>query len=132
MRRRKIKDIEVKQYSVSNPQVIIERYALLFYEKELDTISLAYQEADAHKVYLTLEPDQIACMRLGESNTYCHFKLHEVTSLIKESEYGNHHLLCQTKELLVDEATYKVVYDLYFEADYVDTITMQWEVGNEN
>ena len=131
MRKRKIKDIDVTQASLSDPALKTQTYPLLFYEKDGDGMHLAYQEDEEHQVFVSVDAHQIACMRLGPSNTYCHFKMNERTVMLKESDYGDYYLMSECRELVVEPGYYKVVYDLYLEAEAIDTITMIWEVNNE-
>src|SRR5690554_578238 len=130
MRKRKVNDVRVIQASKSNPQKNEQVVSLLFYEQVFDTISFAYIEDEAHKVYITASNDKIACMRIGESNTFCSFVLDESTPLIKDSEYGVHTFVSKTKQLSNEAGLFHVEYDLFMQDECVDTITMTWEIEN--
>jgi len=67
-------------------------------------------------------------MRIGESNTFCRFVANAKTRLIKDSDMGMHLFDTYTKEILYDEDTITIHYDLMIENEIIDTISMIWEI----
>lgn len=130
MNKRKVNDVRVIQYSKNNPQANEQIISLIFYEEILDTISFAYKEDENYRMYVTASKDQLACMRIGESNTFCRFIKDASTPLIKDSEFGSHLFVSQSKTVTIEDGLFHVEYDLYTQDEYVDTFLMTWEIEN--
>ena|SRR5690554_6798589 len=128
MRRKKPSTVKVIQYSSSQPQVIESTYALLFLEQVMDTFSFSYVDNDNHKTYITVYEDEVGCMRIGESNTFCRFSKNKKTLLIKDTDVSTHVLVVDNKNVETNVNYIKVEYDLTMDDARLDTITMSWEI----
>ncbi len=130
MKKRKVNDVRVIQYSKSNPQKNEQVVTLVFYEEIFDTISFAYNDNLNHRVYVTASENQLAIMRTGDSNTFCRFVEEESTPLIKDSEFGTHLFVSKTKKIINENGIFHVEYDLFMQKECVDSIVMTWEIEN--
>lgn len=130
MKKRKVNDVRVIQYSKSNPEKNEQMFALVFYEKIFDTISFAYNEDGNHRVYVTGSENQLAIMRTGDSNTFCRFVEEENTPLIKDSEFGTHLFVSKTNKIINENGIFHVEYDLFMLEECVDSFVMTWEIEN--
>lgn len=130
MKKRKVNDVRVIQYSKSNPQKNEQTIALVFFEKIFDTISFAYDEDSNHRVYVTSSENQLAIMRTGDSNTFCRFVEEINTPLIKDSEFGTHLFVSKTNKMINENGKFHVEYDLFMQEELVDSFVMTWEIEN--
>ncbi len=101
---------------------------VIYHEDYNDTITFLYNDTDNHRVYVVANKNQLSCMRIGESNTFCQFIEGFATTLVKDSELGTHILTTKALKVIKDDDKFQVVYDLFLENDYLDTITMSWEI----
>jgi uncharacterized beta-barrel protein YwiB (DUF1934 family) len=128
MKKKKASGIIVTQTSQSTNQTSEIRSFIQYYEEVNGTISFMYQENDDYRVHITFDSNQLACMRVGESNTFCWFVCDEKTPLLKDSEVGPLLLTTTTKTLQFHDNVLIVEYDLFMDQDKIDTIKMTWEM----
>jgi uncharacterized beta-barrel protein YwiB (DUF1934 family) len=128
MKKKKAQEVIISQTSLSSNETSEKRVLIQYYEEVNQTISFMYKEDDDYRVYVSLDSNQLACMRLGESNTFCWFVYDTQTPLLKDGEVGTIQLTTHTTsyEYKKDVATLK--YDLYTDQEKIDTITMNWEI----
>lgn len=128
MKKKKAQEVIVTQTSQSSNNTSENRVLIHYYEVVNDTTSFMYKENDDYRVHITFDSRQLACMRIGEDNTFCWFALDEQTPLLKDCEVGP--LLLTTKTTLYEYLDDKVMveYDLYMDQEKIDTIKMTWEI----
>jgi uncharacterized beta-barrel protein YwiB (DUF1934 family) len=128
MKRRKAAEVYIVNASKATNHSEKTRANVISYSEYNDTINFIYNESDEYRVYVVVGENQLSCMRIGESNTFCQFIEGSTTTLIKDSEIGLSLITTKTLHIKKEDDRYEVVYDLYTGDDYIDTITISWEI----
>lgn len=128
MKKKKASEVIVTQTSQSSDQISEIRSFINYYEEVNGTISFMYQENDDYRVHITFDSNQLACMRIGESNTFCWFVLDEQTPLLKDSDVGPLLLTTTTNAFQFQNDVVVVEYDIFMDQEKIDTIKMTWEI----
>jgi uncharacterized beta-barrel protein YwiB (DUF1934 family) len=128
MKRKKATEVYIVNASKAANQSEQTRANVISYSEYNGTINFIYNESDEYRVYVIVGENQVSCMRIGESNTFCQFIEGKKTTLIKDSEIGLSLITTKTLHIKNTDDSYEVVYDLYTGDDYIDTITMSWEI----
>ena len=128
MKKKKAQEVIVTQTSRASNQTSEIRSFIHYYEAVNNTISFMYQENEDYRVHITLDSNQLACMRIGESNTFCWFVQGEQTPLLKDSEVGPLLLTTSTNTFQYLDGVAIVEYDLFMDQEKIDTIKMTWEI----
>ena len=128
MKRKKAAEVYIMNASKAANQSEKTRANVISFSEYYDTINFVYEESEEYRVYVVVRGNQLSCMRIGESNTFCQFIEGKKTTLIKDSEIGLNLITTETHHIKNEDDNYEVVYDLYTGDDYIDTITMSWEI----
>lgn len=128
MKKKKAHHVLITQTSLSSNQSSEKRVAIQYFEQVNQTTSFMYNEDDEYRVYISFDSNQLSCMRIGESNTFCWFSNQNQTPLIKDTEAGSLYLSTYTTSYKYSEDMVCVQYDLYMDQEKIDTITMNWEI----
>lgn len=128
MKKKKAQEVIVTQTSESSDSKSETRALIHYYEVVNDTVSFMYQEDNDYRVHITFDANQLACMRIGDDNTFCWFALDEKTPLLKDSEVGPLLLTTNTTLFQYIDDIVSIEYDLFMEQEKIDTIRMTWEI----